>query len=114
MITTKLNDVEVMGNAHNVDARNLYNAEEAMVTVITLQPGQPLRRHITPVNVAFYVLDGKGTVEIGDEKREIAANTLAESPRDIVHCWHNESSEPLQFMVIKAPRPGRKTVFIDQ
>ncbi len=112
MITRELQDTQIMDNAHNVDARNLYNTDYAMITVITLNPGQSLKRHITPVNVAFYVLSGKGIVEIGDEKQEVAANTLVESPKDIVHCWYNESSEPLRFMVVKAPKPTRKTVFI--
>lgn len=114
MVTKKLNDVEVMDNAHNVDARNLYNKPEAMITVITLKPGQSLKRHITPVDVAFYVLDGTGIVEVGQEKQEVSAGTLIESPRDIVHCWYNESSDPLQFMVVKAPRPTRKTVFVGE
>ncbi len=107
-----LADTPVMENAHGVDARNLYSTEDAMVTVITLAPGQSLRRHITPVDVAFYVLEGEGVVEVGDEKRTVGNHTLVESPRDIVHCWYNESAAPLRFMVIKAPRPVRKTVFV--
>jgi len=83
-----------------------------MITVITLKSGQSLKRHITPVDVAFYVLSGTGVVEIGNEKQEVSAETLVESPKDILHCWYNESPEPLRFMVVKAPRPTRKTVFI--
>jgi quercetin dioxygenase-like cupin family protein len=112
MITRTLNETAIMDTAHNVDARNLYDTEDAMITVITLQPGQELKRHITPVDVAFYVLSGTGIIEIGDERREVGAETLVESPKDIVHCWYNESSETLRFMVVKAPRPTRKTVFV--
>ncbi len=112
VITKKLSEVGIMANAHNVDARNLYNKEEAMITVITLEPGQSLKRHITPVDVAFYVLEGTGVVEIGDEKMEVTKDTLIESPKDIVHCWYNEGSSPLRFMVVKAPRPTKKTVFV--
>ncbi|MCK4946844.1 MAG: cupin domain-containing protein [Candidatus Aureabacteria bacterium] len=112
MITKKLSEVEVMNNTHGVDARNLYNTEEAMITVITLEPGQSLKRHITPVNVAFYVIEGTGVVEIGDEKMKVAKDTLIESPKNIVHCWYNESSDPLKFIIVKAPRPTKKTVFI--
>ncbi len=101
-----------MDNAHGVDARNLYNTEHAMITVLTLKPGQALKRHITPVDVAFYVLEGTGVVEVGDEKMEVSRDTLIESPKDIVHCWYNESSEPLRVMVVKAPKPARKTVFV--
>jgi len=108
----KLEETPVKDNAHNVNARNLYNTPEAMITVITLDPGQSLKRHITPVDVAFYVLEGTGIVEVGDEKKEVTADTLIESPADIVHCWYNESSDALRFMVVKAPRPSRKTVFV--
>ena len=112
MITQKLSEVKIMDNAHGVDARNLYNTENAMITVITLEPGQSLKRHITPVDVAFYVLEGMGLVEIGDEKMEVIKDTLIESPKGIVHCWYNKSSNPLRFMVVKAPKPTKKTVFI--
>ena len=113
MIVKPLADTPVMQTPHNVDSRNLYNTDDAMITVITLDPGQSLKRHITPADVAFYVLSGTGVVEIGDEKRQIAADTLVESPKDIVHCWYNESDAPLRFMVIKAPRPTKKTVFVE-
>lgn len=108
----KLSDTPKMPNPHKVDARNLYKEEEAMITVIHLQPGEQLRRHITPVNVAFYVLEGTGVVEVGEEKKEVTRDTLVESPKDIVHCWYNESDTPLKFMVIKAPKPTTKTKFL--
>jgi len=112
MIITKLQDVEIMDNAHAVDARNIYNKPEAMITVISIEPGQALKRHITPGDVAFYVLQGEGIVQIGDEERSVASDTLVESPKDIIHCWRNDSDQPLRFMVIKAPRPRRKTIFV--
>ena len=102
----------VMENAHGVDARNLYNTADAMITIITLTPGQKLRRHITPVDVAFYVLEGEGVVEVGDEKERVRSGHLIESPKDIVHCWYNESDADLKFLVIKAPKPTTKTTFI--
>ena len=112
MIVKKLADTAIMEIAHQVDARNLYNKPEAMVTVITLQPGQQLKRHITPVDVAFYVVSGTGIVEIGDEKMTVEADSLVESPKDIVHCWYNESDKPLKFLVIKAPKPDKPTTFL--
>ena len=112
LITRKLAEVDIMDNAHGVDARNLFNTENAMITVITLAPGQALKRHVTPVDVAFYVLEGTGVVEVGEERETVTKDTLVESPKDIVHCWYNESDAPLKFMVIKAPKPTRKTVFV--
>lgn len=114
MITRKLDSTKIMDNPHNVDARNLYNTPDAMISVITLYPGESLRRHITPVDVVFYVLCGTGIVEIGNEQEEVTADTLVESPKEIMHCWYNESTQPLRFMVVKTPKPESKTVFLDK
>lgn len=111
IVAKKLNEMPIMDTAHKVDARNLYNTENAVISVIRLEPGQALKKHITPVDVAFYVMNGEGVVQIGDEKLTVGENTLVESPKDILHCWYNESDKDLTFMVIKAPKPTKATTF---
>ena len=96
-------------NPHNVDARRLYDTEHAQVIQLTLQPGEALKRHITPVDVFFYALEGEGVVEIGDERQTVGADTLIDSPANIVHCWYNEGSASLRFLVVKVPRPTNAT-----
>ncbi len=76
---------------------------------IILQPGESLKKHITPVDVVFYVLEGRGVVEIGDERKEVGPNTLIESPARIPHRWMNESSGIVRILVIKTPRPQENT-----
>jgi len=112
IIAKKLSETPVMENAHNIDSKKLYSTKDAVIIVITLKPGQSLKKHITPVDVAFYVLKGKGVVQIGEEKVTVVENTLIESPKDILHCWYNESDDDLIFMVIKAPKPTKKTIFV--
>ena len=80
---------------------------------ITLMPGESLRKHITPVDVFFYVLEGKGIVEIGDEKKEVVKDTFIDSPKGIIHCWYNQSHKKLRFMVVKTPFPTEPTKFLD-
>ncbi len=109
MRIVKWEDVEVMKTPHGVDVRKLYDTEHAQIIHITLKPGESLKRHITPVDVAFYVLEGKGIVEIGDEKQEVEKDTLIDSPANIPHCWYNESDSTLRFLVIKVPRPTKQT-----
>ena len=87
----------------------LYDTENAQVVHITLEPGESLKKHITPVDVVFYVLEGKGVVEIGDEKKEVVADKLINSPAKIPHCWYNESDAALRFLVLKVPRPKEST-----
>ncbi len=102
-------NAESRDNPHGVDARTLYDRESAQAVHIALEPGTSLRRHITPTDVFFYVLEGTGVVEVGDEKLEVGEGTLIDSPSGIPHCWHNESDDVLRVLVVKAPRPTEST-----
>jgi len=109
MDIVQMENTPVADTPHKVDVRKLYDTENAMTVHITLQPGESLKKHITPVDVFFYVLEGKGIVEIGDEKKEVGKDTLIDSPARIPHCWYNESKDVLRFLVVKVPRPTTET-----
>lgn len=109
MKVVELRRVESKPNPHGVDARSLSDTKNAQVSHIALKPGESLKKHITPVDVIFYVLEEKGVVEIGDEKTEAGADTLIESPAKIPHRWINESNGILRVLVFKTPRPSDAT-----
>jgi quercetin dioxygenase-like cupin family protein len=96
-------------NPHGVDARTLSDSVHATVVQISMNPGQELKKHLTPVDVLFYVLEGDGTVEIGDERSTVGAGTLIESPAKIPHKWINDGKGLLRILVIKTPRPSEAT-----
>ncbi|NTW09669.1 MAG: cupin domain-containing protein [Anaerolineaceae bacterium] len=96
-------------NPHHVDARKIYDSPHAIAVVITLQPGESLKKHITPVDVFFYVLEGNGIVEIGDEKKMVGKDQLVESPAKIPHTWTNESASVFRVLVVKVPKPMEET-----
>lgn len=100
---------ENIKNPHGVAVSKLYDTEHAQVMHITLKPGEALKQHITPVDVFFYVLEGNGVVEIGDEKQEVGPDTLIESTARILHCWYNEGTEVLRVLVVKVPRSQEQT-----
>ncbi len=102
-------EAQVKENPYGVDARLLYETEHAQVVHLFLKPGEKLKRHVTPVDVFFYVLEGEGVVEIGDEKRKAKKDDLIDSPANIPHCWYNESNAPLRILVVKVPRPTKPT-----
>lgn len=96
-------------NPHNVKVRKLYDNEHGQAVHITLEPGEELKRHVTPVDVFFYVLEGKGVVEIGEEREEAGPDTLINSPAKIPHRWYNKSDEVFRVLVVKLPRPKEAT-----
>ena len=105
----KVSDAPVQENPHGIDARKLYDTQHAQAIVITLKPGEQLKRHITPVDAIFFVLEGRGVVEVGDEKEEVGPNILIDSPARIPHCWYNESGSTLRVLVVKVPRQEEPT-----
>ena len=109
MKVVEVKNVQSKPNPHGVDARSLSDTDNAQVSHITLQPGQSLKKHITPVDVVFYVLQGRGIVEIGDEQHDVGADVLIESPARVSHRWTNQSKDILRFLVIKTPRPKEST-----
>jgi len=109
VIVRKMSEQTPADNPHGVDVRRAYDSKYALSSVITMKPGEKLIRHITPVDVFFYVLEGSGTVEVGEERKPVSADTVIESPSGIPHCWYNESKENLRVLVVKVPRPTAKT-----
>jgi quercetin dioxygenase-like cupin family protein len=109
MKIVQVKEVSSKPNPHGVDARSISDTESAQVVHITLQPGESLKKHITPVDVVFYVLEGVGVVEIGEEKAEVRADTLIESPARIPHRWSNQSKGITRILVVKTPRPREAT-----
>ncbi|HIJ06608.1 MAG: Cupin 2, conserved barrel domain protein [Methanomicrobiales archaeon 53_19] len=102
-------DAHPAPNPHHVDARKIYDTEHAVAVVITLEPGEALKKHATPVDVFFYVLEGTGVVEIGEERKEVSKDMLVDSPAKIPHRWMNESSGIFRVLVVKIPRPTTET-----
>src|SRR5512136_670621 len=91
MKVVEIKNIQSKPNPHGVDVRNISDTKNAQVVHITLKPGESLKKHITPVDVIFYVLEGTGVVEIGEERKEVGQDTLIESPAKIPHRWINES-----------------------
>ncbi len=109
MKISKVSETAVKETPHKVDARMLYDKDSAQAVHIKLEAGESLKPHITPVDVFFFVIEGTPEVLVGDERIKVEANSLVESPKDIVHCIYNNSNEIVRVLVVKAPRPTAKT-----
>src|SRR5690554_2471813 len=97
---------------HGVDVKQVYNSEHAQMNHITLQPGEALKPHITPVDAIFYILEGKPTILIGEERVQVKQDDVIDSPKNIVHCVYNESDKVVRFIVTKVPRQTTQSKFV--
>jgi mannose-6-phosphate isomerase-like protein (cupin superfamily) len=100
---------EVTDNPHDVHASRIYDTDDAQVVYMVLEPGESLKKHITPVDVFFYVLEGTGTIEIGDESKRVGPDNLVVSPARIPHLMSNETGDVFRVLVVKVPRPTEST-----
>jgi mannose-6-phosphate isomerase-like protein (cupin superfamily) len=96
-------------NPHGVSAKGLHNTEHVQVTMVTLQPGEALKLHITPVDAFFYVLEGRGVVELKGEQQEIVRDDLVVSPARVPHRLMNPHEETFRFLVVKTPAQKEAT-----
>ncbi|MBN8705306.1 MAG: cupin domain-containing protein [Bacteroidetes bacterium] len=106
MKITVVTETPIVETPHKLDVRKLYDNDSAQVMHITLQPGEALKPHITPVDVFFYILEGTPDVTVGDEKIQVNADSLVESPKNIVHFLTNNSTAVARILVVKAPKPA--------
>jgi mannose-6-phosphate isomerase-like protein (cupin superfamily) len=85
--------------------KRLYESPEAALIHLTIQPGRAIEPHAAPVDMEFYVLEGRGVFSVGDESTEAGPDTLVESPKGIPHGIANPGSSPLRLLAVKnAPR----------
>lgn len=104
-----LQEVQISDTPHKVAVKKLYNFEHATIVHIELKPNEKLKLHKTPVDVCFYVLEGEGIVEIGEDRQVVKKDQLIFSPANIPHRLLNEFEKNFRFLVIKTPTPTSET-----
>jgi mannose-6-phosphate isomerase-like protein (cupin superfamily) len=102
-------DVKISDTPHKVAVKKLFDFEHATIVHIELKPKEALKKHLTSVDVNFYVLEGEGIVEIGNERKTVKKDQLIFSPAKIPHRLINESQKNFRFLVIKTPTPTTET-----
>mgnify|MGYP005866217673 CR=1 FL=1 len=110
MKIVKALETQTSANPHGVSMRVLHDTEHVQVNTITLRPGEGLKRHTTPVDAFFYILEGQGIVEIDGEQAQVGPDTLVDSPAGHPHRLLNDGEGVFRFLVVKTPQPGKPSV----
>ncbi|MEA4883352.1 MAG: cupin domain-containing protein [Clostridia bacterium] len=94
-------------NPRGEEVRFLIDRPSVSVVMLPLRPGQEAPRHVTPVDVLFYVADGAGEITVGDESAQVSAGDFVVSPATIPHGLKAPADRGFSVFVIKAPNPKR-------
>lgn len=109
MEITSVDESSVKETPHEAEVKPLMSKDPAQFVHIKLEPGQSLRKHITPVDAFFFCIEGDGIVEIGEEEGEMNPGDLVFSPAKVPHLLRNPSGFIFRVLVIKAPKPTSET-----
>lgn len=88
----------------NFNAWKLISRDEAEVIEMHIKPEMTVPSHITPVDVIFYIIAGKGSVTVGDETEDVHSGDFIFSPKDIPHSLKAYSAG-MKIIVTKTPAP---------
>lgn len=99
----RIKEVEGKKNMRGVVAKQLINHEHTRVMNLTLNPGDEVPEHKVPVDVFFYIVSGKGTLQIGDEKSVVQAEELILCPPNTNMALWADQGETFSVLNVKTP-----------
>ena len=81
----------------------LSDKPEMRIALMCLNPGQKLDPHKAPLRLLMYVVEGKGTFTVGDERIEADEKTCILCDPMIPHGFAADKGEKLVVMAIVTP-----------
>lgn len=102
----KLSEAMSFG-ADKMKKNGVFETERFFCDVYCFEPGQAQAPHThAGSDKVYYVISGKGSFEIGAEKKELAEGEIAIAPSGEKHGVVNNSQNRLVLLVYMAPKPA--------
>jgi len=93
-----------VGDVHRVLASGRQTGDVYTLHEIRASPNNGPPPHIHPrEDECFFVLEGEGEFQIGDEKITARAGTFIQGPRGIAHSFKNNTQLPARILVFITP-----------
>lgn len=78
-----------------------------LICEMHIDPGGRMERHSHPTHEYYYVIEGHGIIEVGDESREVEPYDLIYTPPDVPHAmWPEPANQGLRIFVFAIGLPG--------
>jgi mannose-6-phosphate isomerase-like protein (cupin superfamily) len=86
---------------------NLFETPRMFCDVYGFEPGQEQTAHAhAGSDKVYYVIEGAGRFQIGDEEREVGAGHAVFAPAGSSHAVKNPGPGRLALLVFMAPKPS--------
>ncbi len=81
----------------------LSDKPEMRIALMCLEPGQELTPHKAPLRLMMYVVDGKGTVKVGEEEIEAGEKTCVLCDPLVPHGFKADKGSRFVVMAVVTP-----------
>jgi len=110
MKVIKVNDLPYMKTGWGVKGKPIIDMPEIGIVNLCLEPEEKVPSHKTPVDVLFQVIEGKGTVTIGEETQVVEAGDIVVSPAEIPHALEANQDCTFSVYVMKVPNTKKTAI----
>ena len=84
--------------------KKLISSKNLVAEMVCYEPGQATVPHLHPrQDEIFYVIEGKGTIIIGEEAIPVSAGSMVFGPLGVRHGISADAGDRLALMFIKGP-----------
>ena|SRR6056297_901396 len=99
----KLEELAGKKNKRGVVAKAVLKNDNAQVMNLILSEGDIVPAHQVPVDVFFYIVNGKGTLRIGEESNVVEEGTIITCPPNTEMELKADQGEKFEVLNVKTP-----------
>ncbi len=99
----KMDQIAGKTNKRGITAKQLLKHDNVQVMNLILKPGDFVPSHSVPVDVFFYVVEGQGTISIGDESAVVEEKDIVLCPPETEMSLEADQQEEFVVLNVKTP-----------
>jgi len=104
MNVIKMNELKGGINQKGILMKILVDHEHATVRNLVLYSKQVIPPHQVLVDVFFYIVEGKGSIQIGEIKMDVEAQDIVLCPPNTLMSIFADKGTTLSFLNVKTPK----------
>jgi len=106
----KVDTLPFMKTAWEIQGKSVVNLPDIGIINLVLQPGESVPSHKTPVDVLFQIVEGEGTVTVGEESAVVTVGDIVVSPAHIPHALEASQGTEFSVYVMKVPNTKKTAI----
>lgn len=99
----RMNEIEGTKNHRGVVSKKLIQNKHTTVMNLILGPGETIPEHSVKVDVFFYVVNGKGTIRIGEDEAVVGEKDIILCPANTVMELKADQDDRFEVLNVKTP-----------